>query len=379
MISLQAYSDLLGTLHSAPLDDEHWQQFLIQICGFTESIYGIFTSNDSTLSKRILAHSGMPMFAEAHRTYNQSFRHKDPFRERFLRNPRVGVIEGNDLYPHQELVKTDIYREFLCPLDLHHMTFMVLSMSPRKYELISMWRGKGRPQLEYEARQLLTLVMPHIQTALQVRQVLGAAETRARNAEALLDASTTAAILLDEDGHIVFMNSAANRLTQEADGIRISGDQVAPTDVTRRMALRSLILAAAAPNQQDPGGAIALERRSGIRPLQVLVTPFRPTDTRRSNARVLILITDPEQKVNFPDAILRALYDLTPAETEIANGLLTGFSLDEVALLRKVSVATIRSQMKTLMGKTSTRRQGELIRLLSALPKTPPPGANLHN
>lgn len=376
MISLEAYSDLLGTLHSAPLDDEHWQQFLVQICGYTQSIYGIFTSNDSTLAKRILAHSGMPRFAEAHRTYNQQFRHRDPFRERFLRNTRVGVIEGDDLCPHHELVKTDMYREFLCPLDLHHMTFMVLAMSPRKYELISMWRGKGRPQLDREALQLLQLVMPHIQTALQVRQVLGAAEVRAQNAEALLNASTTAAILLDEHGEIVFLNSAADRLTREADGIRIYNNQISPTDNTSRMALRALILAAAARNQQDPGGAIKLERRSGSRPLQVLVTPFRPMDTRRSNARVLILVTDPEQKVNFPDAILRALYDLTPAETEIANGLLTGFSLEEVALLRKVSVATVRSQMKNLMGKTNTNRQSELIRLLSALPKTPPPGAN---
>jgi hypothetical protein len=110
MISLRAYSELLATLHAAPLDDEHWQQFLVQICEFTESIYGIFTSNDSTLERRILAHSGMPAFAEAHRTYNRSFRHKDPFRERFLRSPRVGVIEGNELCPHQELVQTDLYR-----------------------------------------------------------------------------------------------------------------------------------------------------------------------------------------------------------------------------------------------------------------------------
>jgi DNA-binding CsgD family transcriptional regulator/PAS domain-containing protein len=372
MITLEAYSELLATLHSAPLDDGHWQKFLGQICGFTESIYGIFTSNDSTLERRILAHSGMPHFAEAHQIYNNSFRHKDPFRQGFLRNPRVGVIEGNDLCPHRELVKTDIYREFLSPLQLHHMTFMVLSMSPRKYELISMWRGKGRPELDRDARQLLTLVMPHIQTALQVRQVLGAAEHRAQNAEALLDASTVASILLDEDGHIIFMNTAARSITTEADGLRIHGDQITPTDPTSRMALRSLILAAAAPNRQDPGGAIALERRSGKRPLQVLVAPFRPTDAQRSTARVLVLASDPELKVNFPDAILRALYDLTPAETEIANGLLTGFSLEEVALLRKTSVATIRSQMKNMLGKTSTHRQGDLIRLLSALPKTVP-------
>ena len=265
MISLQAYSELLATLHAAPLDDEHWQQFLMQICDYTESVYGIFTSNDSTLERRILAHSGMPQFAEAHRTYNQSYRHRDPFRERFLRSPRVGVIEGNELCPHRELVETDLYREFLSPLKLAHSTFMVLSMSPRKYELISMWRGAGRPQLDHDAKELLRLVMPHIQTSLQVRQVLGAAERRAQNAEALLDSSATASILLDEHGYVVFTNKAAQAMLEDADGLRVYADQIAPTDASSRMALRSLILAAAAPNQQDPGGAIALERRSGKR------------------------------------------------------------------------------------------------------------------
>jgi len=377
MISLQAYSELLATLHAAPLDDEHWQQFLMQICDYTESVYGIFTSNDSTLERRILAHSGMPQFAEAHRTYNQSYRHRDPFRERFLRSPRVGVIEGNELCPHRELVETDLYREFLSPLKLAHSTFMVLSMSPRKYELISMWRGAGRPQLDHDAKELLRLVMPHIQTSLQVRQVLGAAERRAQNAEALLDSSATASILLDEHGYVVFTNKAAQAMLEDADGLRVYADQIAPTDASSRMALRSLILAAAAPNQQDPGGAIALERRSGKRALQVLVTPFRPTQTRRSTARVLVLVTDPELKVNFPDEILRSLYDFTPAETEIANGLLTGFSLEEIAVLRRVSVATVRSQMKSVFGKTDTQRQADLVRLLASLPRTVPGAVTL--
>ena len=372
MISLETYSELLATLHSAPLEEDHWRQFLVQLCDFTESLYGIFSSNDSTQAKRILAHSGMPAFAEAHRTYNQSFRHRDPFRQQFLRQPRVGVFEGVELCPDRELVKTEMYREFLNPLKLHHTTYMVMSMSPRKYEFISMWRGEGRPELHAEARYLLKLVMPHIQTALQVRQVLNAAEHRAHNAETLLDMSTAAAMLLDDDGGLVFMNQAAHALTMENDGIRVHGEQVAPTDPASRMEFRGLVLAAAALNHEHPGGALTLERASGKRALQVLVTPFRPTDAFRSHARVLVLATDPEMKVNFPDAILRALYDLTPAETEIANGLLTGFSLEEVALLRKVSVATIRSQMKALLNKTDTRRQSELVRLLSSLPRTAP-------
>ncbi len=375
MISLEAYSDLLSTLHAAPLDGERWQQFLGQLCDFTESVYGIFTGNDSAMDRRLLAHSGMPAFAEAHRTYNQSFRHRDPFREKFLRSPRIGVIEGDDLCPHRELVQTDLYREFLSPLKLHHMTFLVLSMSPRKYELISMWRGEGRPHLEAEAHRLLKLLIPHIQTALEVRHTLGVAEARASSAESLLDRSPTASILLDDEARIVFQNAAARQLTEARDGLQVVGEHIAPTDPAARQRLRGILAAAAGSGQTEPGTAILLERRSGKRPLHVLVAPFRPAESRKSTARVLVLITDPETKVNFPDAVLRSLYDFTPAETEIANGLLTGYSLDEVSLLRRTSLATTRSQMKGLFGKTSTKRQGELIQLLSSLPRTLPMAA----
>jgi DNA-binding CsgD family transcriptional regulator len=376
MISIQAYSELLETLHSAPLDHEHWQRFLARICELTGSVYGIFASNDSAMGQRILAHSGMPMFAEAHRTYNESFRHKDPFRERFLQDPRVGVIEGQDLCPHQELVKTDLYREFLRPLELHHMTFMVLSMAPRKYELVSMWRGAGRPELEADEHQLLQMVMPHVQTALRVRQMIGQAEYRAQTAEALLDTSLTASILLDGLARVVYMNKPAQALAEEGDGFRLQGDHVVPTERVRRAAFKALVADAVVVNQRAPGGAISLERPGEKRALQVLVTPF-PHGVGVDGAKVLVLATDPERVVHFPDAILRALYDLTPAETEIANGLLTGFSLDEVATLRRVSVTTVRSQMKSLLGKTETRRQGELIRLLSSLPRTAPVGIAL--
>ncbi len=65
----------------------------------------------------------------------------------------------------------------------------------------------------------------------------------------------------------------------------------------------------------------------------------------RASVRVLILATDPDRTVHFPDAILRHTYGLTPAETEIANALLTGFSLEEIAQLRKVSIAKVKTRI----------------------------------
>jgi DNA-binding CsgD family transcriptional regulator len=252
---------------------------------------------------------------------------------------------------------------------MEYTTCLVLSVSARTLEIISLWRGPERAVLEEEHKELLTLLMPHLQNALRIRHALGFAENRARSADAMLNASSTASILLDGAARVIHMNDAAQQMVAASDGLCVRVDLIAPTDSARRAEFSALVKACTSGELGQAGGALALARSKQKRPIQVLVTPVRLMDKYRASVRVLILATDPERTVHFPDAILRQTYGLTPAETEIANALLTGFSLEEIAQLRKVSIATVRSQMKGLMGKTDTQRQGDLIRLLSTLPR----------
>jgi DNA-binding CsgD family transcriptional regulator/PAS domain-containing protein len=378
MISTQAFSELLATLYAAPLDEPQWQIFLTQLCEITGSRIGFFLRNDSTLGNRTLASGGAPVPPQVEQTFKAARSYSDPFRQALLRNPRIGVVEGEDMVPHEEFVNTDLYRDLAVPGGMEYTTCLVLSISARTLEIISLWRGPGRALLEEEHRELLTLLLPHLKNCLRIRHALGLAENRARNAEAMLNASATASVLLDADSRIVHMNEAAQQIAIANDGFGVRVDRIVPTDPVRRSEFTALILACTAATLGHAGGALALARSSGRRPLQVLITPVRLIDKYRASARVLILATDPELTVHFPDAILRHTYGLTPAETDIANALLTGFSLDEIAQLRKVSIATVRSQMKGLMGKTDTQRQGDLIRLLSTLPRTAPVAAQIN-
>ncbi len=372
MISTQAYSDLLATLYSAPLDEPQWQVFLTQLCEVTGSRIGFFLRNDSTLGNRTLASGGMPVPAQVEQSFKAAHTYSDPFRQALLRNPRIGVVEGEEIVPHDEFIETEIYRDLASSGGMEYTTCLVLSVSARTLEIISLWRGPERAVLEEEHKELLLLLMPHLKNALRIRHALGIAENRARNAEAMLDASATASILLDGTGRIIHMNEAAQHIAIASDGFCVRVDRIVPTDPQRRGEFTALVTACTAADLGHSGGALALGRSSPKRPLQVLVTPVRMIAKYRASVRVLILATDPDRAVHFPDAILRHTYGLTPAETEIANALLTGFSLEEIAQLRKVSIATIRSQMKGLMGKTDTQRQGDLIRLLSTLPRTAP-------
>jgi DNA-binding CsgD family transcriptional regulator len=65
---------------------------------------------------------------------------------------------------------------------------------------------------------------------------------------------------------------------------------------------------------------------------------------------------------------LAALYGLTTAETQIANALLLGRSIAQIAGERGVTAGTLRGQIKSIFRKTNTHRQSELIRLLLSVP-----------
>ena len=66
--------------------------------------------------------------------------------------------------------------------------------------------------------------------------------------------------------------------------------------------------------------------------------------------------------------VLRALYDLTPAESATAVGVFSGQSLAELARDRATSIHTVRTQLKRVLLKCQVRSQLELCRLLASGP-----------
>lgn len=62
---------------------------------------------------------------------------------------------------------------------------------------------------------------------------------------------------------------------------------------------------------------------------------------------------------------------LTHAEAEIALSLVYGLTPREIASKRRVSIHTIRNQLKSAMSKTGSRRQSDLV-LIVERARTPP-------
>ena len=101
----------------------------------------------------------------------------------------------------------------------------------------------------------------------------------------------------------------------------------------------------------------ALERRvAGLEAGGFALDHYRPSEPAEFT-RPLVPAAD----------IISALYDLTPAEARVARSIAQGYSPAEVARQLNLSSETIRSQLKRVFAKTSTKRQSELSLLISRL------------
>lgn len=375
MIALEAFSELLSVLYSAPLQEEQWQRFLTLLCRQTQSFIGFYMFADVRTGLTAAIESVREEYVPVLVAYNARHSQNDPFRLPIFRRNQTGVFTDEELLPNGGLCKTGLYRDICAPWHCRHLTINVINLSLRQIDAISIWRTDEQGPMEPDALRLLELLIPHLRIALEIRRTLGAAQQRTTSAEAMADANATATFLLTAQGRVAHANASAHSLLRNGGGLMLLNERLSPSDGASRAAWADLLRNAAAPSYSladtQPHHALALPRPGGKAPLQLLAMPLPEAQRNSTRADLLLLATNPDSPVHFPDAVLRALYGLTQAETEIANGLLMGYSAEEIACLRRVSVGTVRQQIKTMMSKTGSSRQSEMIRLFMTLPQPP--------
>ncbi len=82
-------------------------------------------------------------------------------------------------------------------------------------------------------------------------------------------------------------------------------------------------------------------------------------------APVAILMVDMPSPAAATETLLCEAYGLTVAEARLASRLAVGAPLKEAAAAENITYETARSRLKTIFRKTDTRRQAELVLLLS--------------
>ena len=231
---------------------------------------------------------------------------------------------------------------------------------------IMLQRTPQQPPFTRDELALFNLLIPHLQRAIQMRQRFAELRTGQDMLAGGMDLIAMPTILLDEFSRVALCNQAALRLLAGRRDLWMENGHLFSRRavVTQRL---NLEITKAIHASHGAGGElpeVVLLPRLGKRDLMLLISPMR----KSAVTGALLFAFDPEATPAVHAGLVQRLFGLSEAEACLAVALCGGRSLEEASLERGTTLNTVRSQLKSIFGKTGTHRQADLVSVLLASP-----------
>ncbi len=214
-----------------------------------------------------------------------------------------------------------------------------------------------------EEERTLRRLWPHIVRA----RMLQAASDEADSARSvscavdILDCWHVAVFVFSAAGRQLFANRAARRLSALADGLSMAPDGPLASTSRETRALRETMRAVV---QRTSAGSAALRlgRPSGARPYEVAL--HRIASAPAHDSLVVMFVAAPDSSIRIDAGVLRTLHGLTELESEVANCLVYGMHVREMAPALGLSLQTARWYVQQVRQKLDATSQNDVVRFL---------------
>jgi pimeloyl-ACP methyl ester carboxylesterase/DNA-binding CsgD family transcriptional regulator len=229
----------------------------------------------------------------------------------------------------------------------------------RLEELLEVWEDRAAPLRDSAIPLEDPEIEAHLRRATVFLDRYDATQDAGVQRSVLADIPRSAAFLSEGGGTI----HACNRPAEVAFGIVEGGPFAAlPFDEEDRSLLQGVIRRVAARKAEK---VVTLRIRSTVTGSPVIL---RVSPVEGGGARPLALVVSTE--LVWPDGFqttVQEAFGLTAAEVEIVRGVTLGLPLREIAGARGRSLETVRTQVRSVLAKTETHSQSELVRVVLGL------------
>ncbi|MEW5756358.1 MAG: alpha/beta fold hydrolase [Pseudomonadota bacterium] len=209
------------------------------------------------------------------------------------------------------------------------------------------------------------ILMEHFKRALMISKRLADMEESHDIIASLLDQLPIALVIVNKDARILEANSRALALLAQKAGLRENQHRLscAKSDMTRRLhTVIGELSSSGVPELRSEALYLSCEDDDHTDLMAVLV-PIKPRLDEAESTVAVFISPRKQQPFNLPQAVAE-LYHLTAKESDIVNMLVRGHSIGEIAKQTWVSEHTVRTHVKSILAKTHTRRQAELVSLM---------------
>ena len=360
---VMAPAALIESIYEAAFVPERWPHVLDELCRISGSASSTLILCDGLAPPRWQATARTHALVEGlSRTdvWKEPQRNPDRLIEASVGDQYFHCVD--DLMTRRELECDDIYRA----LKAEGLAWQVGTAIPLPSDatiVLAFERNIAQGRHSAEQLAILSGFRAHLARAGLVANRLGL-----EHARGALDAMTAIAIpaaLLDQHGHVREVNQWMTLgLIDTCGGEQIvlgdpAGDALLDSILRGESPIRSIPLP---PSEHVPG------RVAHVIPL---TGEARDIFSGSLSLIVMNVSTGSQQRPDL--AILRALFDLSPAEGRLAAELASGTCLGDAARSCLIQPSTARAYLEQIFRKTGCHRQAELVSLLAGLVRASPP------
>src|ERR1035437_6903949 len=302
--------------------------------------------------------------------YTRNYHRASPFRE------ILGKLKSGEGLNRREVMSDDdfrasaLYRNFFEPLGVFHLEYQLFLVEQGLTGGIIFTRSEEAGNFNDNEISAMRLIMPHVERAFRVYMNVFAVQLKNKIMAEAFDQIPENILVVDRKLVLVFANVGGRAITEMNDGLRVDDNGLlngcSQADTRRLQAFVDAEFGEHTDGNPVRRKLLQISRPSGLRPIELLISSFTAAGLSglSSEPVAIIFASDPDQKFETIEGILRQIYELTAAEARVAMLLTDGKSSTDICNVLGIKQNTFRTHVKHIFSKTNTRRQSELIRLI---------------
>ena len=378
------FDDIVATIYDAAAGRAGWREAFDPLARWLDAWSVRMIGVDKRSSTLLFSHEGGAAPPLSTLNYLRAYHLINPRIAPLLALDMQSWIRDYELFDDDIAVSGRTFDDYAASPAGRNLTGTKIFDDGNSLVLFGVVRERDKPAIDAREFELLERIKTHLTRALEIHRYLQATASLPDPGVLLLNQFRQPMLVVDEHRDIRFRNQAAAQMLERGEHVleragvlvcRRGQDDALMVDAMRALRLVDPLGHALRPPdrklvriQADGSEASVAVFLLALRP-QVMLHAFGDT------ALALLVFHDARAQIELDPFIVGEAFDLTPAEAKVAVQLAQGKTPELIAADNNVSIATVRSQIKALFGKTGTNRQTDLVRILVALPDLGSPGA----
>lgn len=358
---------VLDLVYDAALEPRLWPQALSRVAVMSNAVGALVVRDDFAHPERSFLLPGR-LAPELYENYVEEYMAGNPWAIAATRIPAGEIVSLTDIVPADALMRTRFYDDILRPQGILHCLVETASRTGTGALSVAVVRSPKAGPGDDEDRAQFARLSHHLARAARLTVRIADATRQQTALEHALDVLDRGIVLVDRGLRLVWANRAADRILAANDGLSLSRGIVHGVSPAVTHALASLVTRVAS-RRRGPW-AIRADRPSLAEPYVVFAAPLGTAERwpAAGGAAAVLVVTDPAACPGTDEALLSAIYELTPAEARVALFMATGHGLARTARLLHLSQNTVHTHLQRVFRKLGVCRQAELSRLIARLP-----------